>query len=451
MSEHGESLDPALSREDFEDYERAELEELIGQHRPGDLALLLNRVDDEAAAALFAVMSHEVRAEVLPDLDERRRDSLIAEMPASEIGEIAGEMDSDDAADLVQDLREIDEARAEDVLSGLDEEQRSDVESLLLHEEDTAGGVMARELAWGALDESVEDVIGRIRELSRDREVDDLYVVYVVDKGHRLVGWISLQGLLLAPRGQRMEQLQNPDVVSVPVTLDKEDLAAVAMKHDLPSVPVVDAEGVLLGRVTMDDVYDIVEEEAAEDIGRISGTDEDVLEHSSLAVIRQRLPWLLVGLGGGLCAAIVMSAFEATISRSLQAAYFVPIVMGMGGSAGIQSSTIVVRGLATGELQVEDLWLRLWRELKVSLAVGLVCSLVLGAIVLAWFGEARDALTVSLSLLCVILQATVLGAATPLLLKRTGVDPAIATGPFITTGNDILGVGLYLGLVHLFL
>ena len=294
MSERGEAMDPNLSREDFEDYEQADLEELVAQYMPGDLALLLNRVDEESAAALFQVMPYELRAEVLPDLDERRREVLLGELKVKELGEIAGEMDSDDAADLLQDIRGIDEERADRVLSRLDEEQRSDIESLLGYDEDTAGGVMARELAWGAADESVETVIGRIRELVRDREVDDLYAVYIVDSARRLIGFVSLQMLLLAPRDQLMSALLVEGVVSVPVDMDKEEVAAVAMKHDLVSVPVVDANGVLLGRVTMDDVYDIVEEEAAEDIGRISGTDEDVLEHSSWIVIRERLPWLLV-------------------------------------------------------------------------------------------------------------------------------------------------------------
>lgn len=451
MSELHDPSAQGLSRSQLDDLDEAGLKELIGNTHAADLAQLMNRVDREAAAALFQVMDGELRAEVLTELDEGLQEALIGQLPNRELGELIGEMESDDAADVMQTLREQDEDRADDVLQSLEQELREDLETLLEYGEDTAGGVMAREFVSVTDDTLVDAAIGRIRELAASRDIQDVYSVFVVDGAGRLLGSVSLQTLLLARRDRRLGELMDPDIRSVSVDMDQEHLAALAVKFDLVSIPVVDHDGVLVGRVTMDDVYDIVEEEAAEDIARISGTDEEVLEHRSIVIVGERLPWLLLGLCGGICAALVMSGFGPALSRSPQSVYFVPIVMGMGGNAGIQSSTVVVRGLATGELQTGDLYGRLWKELKVSLMIGLVCSLLVGTVVSLFFGSLTEAGVVTLSLMCVILQASVVGGTMPIVLKRFGVDPAIATGPFITTTNDILGVTLYLGLVNLFL
>lgn len=451
MSAQREAEGAGLDRGLLDDLDEDGLRELVESAHAADLAQLMNRVDREAAAALFQAMDGELRAEVFTELDEGLQEALLGQLPNRELGEIIGGMESDDAADVLQTLRDQDEERADTVLQSLEPELRDDLQALLEYGEDTAGGVMATEFVAVTHDTPVDAAIGRIRELAASRDIQDVYSVFVVDGAGHLLGSVSLQTLLLARRDRRLGELMDTDIRSVPVHMDQERLAALAVKYDLVSIPVVDDDGVLVGRVTMDDVYDIVGEEAAEDIARISGTDEEVLEHSTLVIVRERLPWLLLGLAGGLCAALVMSGFGPALGRSPQSVYFVPIVMGMGGNAGIQSSTVVVRGLATGELRTGDLWQRLWKELKVSLLIGLTCALLVGLAVSLVLGNLREAGVVTLSLLCVILQASVIGGTMPIVLKRMGIDPAIATGPFITTGNDILGVTLYLGLVNLFL
>jgi magnesium transporter len=439
-------LDPARLPADLGD-----LHEFFRDSHPADVAELMQHVDEEAALALFLSLDSERQAEVLPELADNLREAVLEVLPRERLVPLLNEMESDDAADVVQDLQELDEELAEDVLQDLDVELREDLDQLLEHEDDTAGGVMALEFVSVGAQFTVDEAIHEVRRLAEDSEVEDIYAVFVVDGDGRLLGTVSLQRLLLARRGQRMAEIMDPDVISVRADTDQEQVAAVARKYDLASIPVVDGNGVLLGRVTLDDVYDIAHEEAAEDLSRMAGTVEDVLERSSLTVVRQRAPWLLVGLAGGLVNAVVMSRFEADLRALLSASFFVPVVMGMGGNVANQSSTIVVRGLATGELNVKDLLPRLWKESKVGLLLGLACSGTLLGVVWLWMGNAATAGVIALSMACVILQATVAGAFVPLLLKRLGADPALATGPLLATSNDILGLGVYLTLVSLLL
>ncbi len=439
---------PRLHPDDLPE-DSGELHEFFRDSHPADIAELMQRVDEEAALTLFLAIDAELQAEILPELGESLRESILERLTHDTLVPVLNEMESDDAADLMQELQELDEALAEDVLADqhLDQELREDLDELLEHEDDTAGGVMAREFVAVGRTMTVDEAIDEVRHLAEDREVDDIYAVYVVDEEGRLLGLVSLQRLLLARRGQRMDEIMDPDVISVRADMDQEQVAALARKYDLVTIPVVDVAGVLLGRVTMDDVYDIAHEEAAEDISRLAGTVEDVLERSSLMVVRQRTPWLLVGLAGGLVNALVMSRFEADLRALLSASFFVPVVMGMGGNVANQSATIVVRGLATGELQVKDLVPRLWKESKVGFALGLACSLVMLAVVWLWMGSGATAGVIAIAMACVITQATVMGAFVPLLLKWVGADPAMASGPFLSTSNDILGLSVYLLLI----
>jgi len=424
-----------------------ELRDFFHDAHPADIAELMAHVDEDAALALFLSIEAEQQAEILPELGESLREHILERMTKEDLVPVLNEMESDDAADMVQDLQDLDEERAEGVLAELDQELREDLDELLEHEDDTAGGVMAREFVAVSQLVTVDEAIGEVRRLAEDREVEDIYAVFVLDGNERLVGAVSLQRLLLARRGQRMGEIMDPEVISVAADMDQEEVAAVARKYDLASIPVVDADGRLLGRVTMDDVYDIALEEATEDISRLAGTVEEVLERSSLVVVRQRTPWLMVGLAGGLVNALVMSRFEADLQALLSASFFVPVVMGMGGNVANQSATIVVRGLATGELQVRDLLPRLWKESKVGLALGLACSLIMLGVVWAWLGQMQTAGVIALAMACVIMQATVVGAFVPLVLKRLGTDPAMASGPFLSTTNDILGLTVYLMLI----
>lgn len=428
-----------------------ELRAYFLEEHPADIAELMGRVDEDAAIALFLALDDEQRADVMPELPDPLREEIFGRLGQDDLVPMLSEMETDDAADMFQELKDLDEDRAEGVLAGLEDELRADLESLLEYEEDTAGGVMAREYVAVGRDLTIDDAIREVRRVAVDEEIEDIYTVYVVDDEGRLIGHLSLQEILLARRGQTVGEIMDENVISVPAEMDQEELAAIARKYDLASVPVVDREGRLLGRVTMDDVYDIAMEEAAEDISRLAGTDEDVLERSSFVVVRERTPWLLVGLAGGLVNALVMSRFEADLRSMLEASFFVPVVMGMGGNVANQSATIVVRGLATGELDVDDLLSRLGKESRVGFMLGLACSLTMLLVVWLWLGSAHTAGVIALAMACVIMQATVIGAVVPLLLKRWGADPALATSTFLSTTNDILGLTVYLVLVSLLL
>lgn len=446
MNNPDQRLDMEMLPEDA-----VELQAFFRDTHPADIADLMHRVDAQAAIALFLSLEAEQQADVMMELNDSLREDLLEQISKEDLAPVLEEMESDDAVDVVQELQELDETRAEEVLSEIDSELREDIEQLLEYPDDSAGGVMAKEVVAVRPEMTLDEAIQEVRRVAEEREIDDIYAVYVVDEAGRLTGMVSLQDLLLARRGQRIRDIIDKDVISVHAETDQEELAAMARKYDLASIPVVDTDGVLQGRVTMDDVYDIALEEAEEDIAHMAGTDEEVLERSAVVIVRERLPWLLVGLAGGLFSAVVMSFFEADLKLALQASFFVPVVMGMGGNVGIQSSTIVVRGLATCELDLTDTWARLFRETRVSLMTGLICSLILLGVIWLWMGEPLTAIVIACGLAIVILQASVVGAMVPLILKRRGIDPALATGPFITTTNDILGLSVYLYLISSFL
>ncbi len=425
---------------------------VVDAYHPADLAAAMAHLESEAALAFFRALPEETQAEVLPELPDGLREDLLEELKAPELAPVLDEMESDDAADLIQELQEVDAEAARDALAGMDNsELRAEVEQLLGYPEDSAGGLMAKEYVAVRPEMSITEAIAEVRRLAQEREIEDIYTVFVVNDKGRLLGHVTVQDLLLAHESESIRGIMSDEDIAVDAHMDQEELVTHASRYDLPSVPVVDERGVLLGRVTHDDLDDVAREETDEDFGHLAGTREEVLEHSTLTVARNRFPWLLMGLSGGICAALVMSLFEKDLHTALQASFFVPVVMGMGGNVGIQSSTIVVRGLATGELEVNEVWPRLFREARVSLIVGLSCALVLFGVTLLWLHDPRTSIVIGAALSVVMFQASIVGAGVPLLLRRVGIDPAIATGPFITTTNDILGLSVYLTLVALFL
>jgi magnesium transporter len=241
------------------------------------------------------------------------------------------------------------------------------------------------------------------------------------------------------------------DLITVPPEMDQQEAAGIAMKYDLVSLPVVDNNGILLGRITIDDLIDVVEEEAHEDISYMAGTgDEEVTERSALKVTRERIPWLLVGLFGGIIAALVMSNFETSLTRVIELAFFVPVIMGMAGNIAIQCSSIIVRGLATGDLSMYNILTQLWKELRVAITNGLVVGLVLFAVITLWHSDWELGLVIGATMWSVILVASATGTLIPLVLRKLGIDPAVAMGPFITSLNDIIGIGIYLGFATLY-
>jgi len=421
---------------------------MIVDLHPADLAEILYHLDDDHRNYIFDLLDADVASDVISEMDDVSREDILEELHEDRISEIVDEMDSDDAADLVSELPD---ELAQKVLDSIDKEDSDEVKELLRHEEDTAGGIMAKEFVAVNLHETVDQAIEVLR--SKAEEVEDIYYLYIVDENHKLVGVARLKDLILAKGTTTISEIMDRDVVSVTTDTDQEEVANLARKYDLVSIPVIDNTGRLLGRITFDDVADVMEEEASEDIQRMAGiTDEEEFREKSVFRISQvRLPWLLVGFTGELVSAYILHHFEASLDKIIAAAFFIPIIMAMGGNAGIQSSTIMVRGMATGEIGLYDIKRRLFREIFVSLLNGFLCGLLLFLVVTFWLKLPKFGLILASVLMLVILNASFVGSFVPVILRKIKIDPAIATGPFITTSNDVLGLLIYLGLITVFI
>ncbi len=421
-------------------------EKLQGLH-PADIAAALERLDGELLRAVLAQLDTETSADVLVHLDEHALEEVLAELKSPEIAGIAQEMDSDDAADIVGMLEG---GRRDEVLSQLEDAERRQVEHLLQYTDESAGGIMASELVYINHEKTVGDAIELIR-VAAD-EIDEIHNVYVTDAARRLVGAFPLRSLVLAQPTARLGDIMEPDVVSVSTDMDREDVAHVFSKYDLVAIPVVDPSGVLVGRITVDDIIDVIHEEADEDISLMAGTREDeIREESAMRISRIRLPWLIIGAAGGLCSALVMRHFSLSLERVLSLAFFVPVITAMGGNVGLQTSTIIVRSMHSERGLSDAVGERLTKEWRVALMNSIVLGVAMWAIVRFWLGSWQLATIVSASLAAVILVAATLGALIPFALRGIGIDPAVAQGPFVTTLNDILGLLVYLGVASVFL
>lgn len=432
-----------------QDGEVDELQELLIHLHPSDIADLFPRLGHMEQNFVWDLLPDEITPDVLIELDEPVQEELLDALSEGEIGRLVDELESDDAADVVGTL---DEEKAQKVLETLDLESRRDVKRLLTYEEDTAGGIMALEVASVLETSTVSQAVQELRDLVENEGVEDIYNVYIVSQDGILRGALNLRQFILAPPETPVCELMDDDVVTVPTSMDQEEVAAIFRKYDLVSLPVVDDYSRLVGRITVDDIVDVIAEEAEEDLSIIAGTrDEEPSERSTVKIFRERFPWLLTGLFGGLIAATVMHYFRATLLQVIALVFFVPVITAMGGSTAIQSSSIVVRGLATGEIELRDLLPRVFKEIRVALLNGAVLGLILGGIVAFWLGEVDLGMLIGSILLINICIASLLGASVPIFMKRIGIDPALAMGPFVTTAIDILGLMIYLGLAMIVL
>ncbi|MDP7317385.1 MAG: magnesium transporter, partial [SAR324 cluster bacterium] len=353
-------------------------------------------------------------------------------------------MKQDDAADLVSIL---DESPVDAVMENLPAKSREELTTLLQYDEESAGGLMTPHVVSIVKDETVGEAVKDIQGYIKRQGFQMFYTAYVVDEHRHLIGTVTVTELLLADRRAKIGNLMNFDVVAVDEDLDQEEVVRIAKEYDLVVVPVIDKHLKLIGRITIDDLVDVMEEEYYEDIGHIAGTGaEEVTEPSVLRASRDRLPWLVLGLLGGFLTAIVMNSYENAILRIPEVAYFIPLIAAIGGSIGIQSSSIVVRGLATGAIQTTDLLVRLWKELRVGFLNGVVCAALLVLMTLYLTEDLQMAITTGLALVVVVCFAAAVGSSVPILLKRLNIDPALAVGPFITTTNDIFGIAIYLAI-----
>jgi len=427
--------------------ERPLLENYIDKMRPADLADLIEHLEPEERLFIFKILEPEGAGEVLVEIEPPVQESIISGLDNEAISEIVEELDSDDAADLVGDLPA---ERAREVIKTVGDDVSEELGKLLPYEEDTAGGIMALEFVTIRADATVGDAIESIR--GKREEVENLYYIWVVDDFERLAGLVSLKDLLLESPERKISEIMNTEVISAKTNTDQEEVARLVKKYNLVSIPVVDERYRLVGRITHDDIIDVLEEEVDEDISMMAGViNQEIAEESYLKISRARLPWLIVGLFGGILAAVVINQFESSLERVLALAFFFPVIMAMGGNTGTQAATVAVRGMATGDISLVNIGKRLWVEMKVALVNGIICGILLGLIVGFWISDYRMGSVVAISLIIIVLNSGFIGAAVPLVLKRLNIDPAIATGPFVTTLNDILSLLIYLGLVTIFL
>ena len=414
---------------------------LVADLRPADLAQIVAHLPLADARTLFSWIPPARLADALPEFESALRGDLLDDLTAPEIVDLLDRLETDDQADVLGDLAETDAHTVEQVLPQL--EDALDVRQLLTYDEETAGGLMSTDYVAVRAQATVAEATEEVRRCAES--IDPVYVVYVVDDTGGLVGVVPLKRLLLSPARARLADLaDDDDVVAVEPHLDQEDVARIMERYDLVALPVVSTEGRLLGRITIDDVVDVIREEAEEDLQRAVGiTGEEELSSSIFSVSRGRLVWLLLGLAGAYVSGLVIVGFEEALQVAPVLALFIPIVMAMAGNAGIQSSAIAVQGLASGDLWSSDLVRRIGKELAVALINGAVLAVALAVIVmLSGFGDDTQtlALTAGLALMVVIVLSTLVGATVPLALSRVGIDPALAMGPFITVSNDILGL-----------
>jgi magnesium transporter len=424
------------------------LTKVLAKSHPADIAALFRYLDLKEQRILFNLIEEaEKSAYVLSELDHATGAQLLEQLDKETITEVLQEMPYDDAVDIIRNMPE---EVADELLSIMQDEDSDEIEQLLQYGEDTAGGIMATE--FFALGEDVT-VREAIEALQQAEDLEMVFYVYVINDQQQLVGVLSLRQLLTVPPEPSLSQIMATEVISVGTDMDQEDVAQQVARYNLLAVPVVDDNNRLVGIVTVDDVIDVLREQATEDIYKMAGTSEEELlyGHRSLKIARLRLPWLITSLFGGVVTGYLMWLFKATLEQIIALITFVPVITGMGGNVGGQSSTIVVRGFATGRIDFSTLRQVFFKELRVGMVMGAVCGVVVGLVAMLWHGNAYLGVVVGLAMITAMTAAAGMGVLAPSFFKRIGIDPAIASSPFVQTANDISGILIYFGTATLFL
>ena len=426
----------------------SEIKNLFIEVHYADIAEVLEEVSFDEAIYIIKLLDSEKTSEILMELDEDIREKILKNLSAKEIAEEVEEMDSDDAADIIGELSE---ERQERVISALeDDELVADIKELLSYEEDSAGSLMAKELVKVYETWTVAGCLRKIR--AQAKEVTRVHSIYVVNKEEKLVGRLSLKDLIVAKNEQKISEIYIDKVDSVSVNEEDEEVAKIMAKYDLEAIPVVDNNNVLLGRITIDDIVDVLKEEADKDYQLAAGLTQDVdSDDSIIELTKARLPWLFLGLIGGIGAFLIMEGFEVAFKGdAFVLFFFTPLIAAMAGNVGVQSSAIIVQGLANDDVK-GSINSRLIKEMFLAALNGLILAVFLFIFIWIFKGDIQTALAISISLVVVIIVAGLIGTFVPLFLNKRGVDPAIATGPFITTSNDIFGILIYFMIARLIL
>ncbi|MDC1197647.1 magnesium transporter [uncultured Algibacter sp.] len=455
MSEENENIQFQLTDELIERVELfieeendKELHKLLDEFHYADIAEILDELNLEQAVYVIKLLDSERTSDILMELDEDNREKVLKNLSAKEIAEEVEELDTDDAADIISELPE---DRQQAVIAQIeDEEHKAEITELLAYDEDTAGGLMAKELVKVYETWTVAGCMRRIR--GQAEEVTRVHSIYVVNKEEKLIGRLSLKDLIVAKSEQKISDLVKVNVDYVNVHDDVEEVAKVMAKYDLEAIPVVDRNQILLGRITIDDIVDVLREEADKDYQMAAGITGDVeADDSILELTRARLPWLFLGLVGGIGAFLIMEGFEGLFTgKAVILFFFTPLIAAMAGNVGVQSSAIIVQGLANDDVR-GSVNSRLIKEMLLAALNGIILAIFLFLFIWAFEGELNTALAISVSLVAVIIVAGLIGTFVPLFLNKRGIDPAIATGPFITTSNDILGILLYFWIAKMIL
>lgn len=442
-------LRPALVRavvEAAEGGDRERVRRLVEPLHYSDLADLIERLNSDQRKRVVVFIGPDLDPDAMAELDDAVREEVMDLLSPKQIADVVSELETDDAVAVIEDL---DRETQKEVLAQVEPEERADIEQNLAFPEDSAGRMMQRDPVSIPETWTVGETIDHMRETPDLPE--DFYDIFVVDAQRRLKGTLPLNVLLRTKRPVRVAQIMKGDLVTIPATMDREEVARLFRDRDLVSAPVVDGMGRLVGMITVDDVVDVIQEEAEEDMLRLQRVSDAGIHESALVIARGRVQWLVVTLINTILAALVISQFQKTIESLVALAVLMPIVAAMGGNAGMQVVTVTVRALAMKELEPGTVARVVLKEIAVAAGNGIVFALIMGTIAGLWFGDWRLSLVLAAAMLFNMMWSGIAGTMIPLALARLGIDPAIAAGPFLTTTTDVLGFFLFLGLATVFL
>ena len=423
-----------------------EIKEVINDLFPAEFVELTEYLALEKTIEIFKILKDDEKiAEFLSELSPELQTNIMEALGKEKASNILEEMDTDDAVDF---LGEITPQESRELLDLMPKEEAKEIQELLKYEENTAGSIMNNEYVALHEDLTAEEAINKIRELSPEAEM--IYYVYIIDKREKLIGVISLRDLIIAKPKLKISEIMEADVISVLDIEDQETVARVISDYDFLAIPVVDKQGKLLGIITVDDIIDVLQEEVTEDIHKMVGSSEvyedRLIKANSLIRAKARLPWLFVCMVGEIISGSVIRFHSDTLQAIVALAFFIPIIMAMGGNVGAQSSTITVRGLATGQLKVNELWHNIWTETKVGSLIGIIVGIIIALVALIWQDNYILGLVIGLSLCITMITAATVGTLLPLIFTKIKIDPAIAAGPFITTTVDVGSLLIYFSL-----
>ncbi|WP_019240522.1 MULTISPECIES: magnesium transporter [Bacillus] len=437
-----ELLLTALKNDRLDDF-RDEFMEL----HPYDQAQFFKKLNDKYRSKVYLYLSPEEMAELFENLDEddENVEEILSEMNPSYAADMLAEMYTDDAVDV---LNELDKEQVVSYLTIMDDEAAQEIRELLHYEEYTAGSIMTTEFVAISANQTVRSAMLILKKEAPEAEV--IYYVYVIDEDKKLVGVISLRDLIISDDDTMISEIMNDRVTHVSVSDDQEEVARMMKDYDFLAVPVVDFQNHLLGIITVDDIMDVMDEEASDDYSKLAGLpDGDRVDRNPFSAARKRLPWLIILLFLGMLTASLIGRFEDALSQKAMLAIFIPLIGGMAGNSGTQALAVAVRGIATGELEEVSKWKLVFREASTGMITGATCGAIIAGVIYFWYGDLYLGILVGFSIFATIIFATLAGTLVPLLMHKMKIDPAVASGPFITTISDIISILIYFGLATL--